>query len=189
MTRAHGAGRVVSVGRRVTEEDAHFVHGHRLDLLPSTHPHQQLMELQLMSVSVGQEGVRVHNRMEGPAEENKLMMSQYRWRSFSRASNSKGISSPGSTSLHWLTLCVSSVAGLWTSEMESALLLCDSATLCARNTRTHYWAGPTCGQQAVAELRQRFTAWGWWSEWRTTWCIPCGCTERTARMAASSWTA
>lgn len=53
----------------------------------------------------------------------------YRWRSFSRASNSKGISSPGSTSVHWLTLWVSSVPGPWTSEMESALLLCDSATL------------------------------------------------------------
>lgn len=56
----------------------------------------------------------------------------YRWRSFSRASNSKGISSPGSTSLHWLTLWVSSVPGPWTSEMESALLLWDSATLWGR---------------------------------------------------------
>lgn len=82
------------------------------------------------------------------AEENKSTQfndfrrseaESYRWRSFSRPSNSKGISSPGSTSLHWLTLWLSSVPGPWTSEMESALLLWDSATLWG--TRGHVSPG------------------------------------------------
>lgn len=61
----------------------------------------------------------------------------YRCLSFSRASNSNGISSPGKTSLHWLTLCGSSVPVLWISEMESALLLCDSATLQVNIKKNH----------------------------------------------------
>lgn len=54
LCRAHCVGRVVSVRGCVAEEDAHFVHGHRLDLLPAAHPHQQLVQLQLVSVSAGE---------------------------------------------------------------------------------------------------------------------------------------
>lgn len=48
---AHSTGGVVSVWGCVTEENAHFVHRHRLDLLPSTHSHQQLVQLQFMGVA------------------------------------------------------------------------------------------------------------------------------------------
>lgn len=56
LTYAHSVGGVVSVRCCITKENSHFVHRYRLDLLPSTHPHQQLMELQLMSVSA-EEGI------------------------------------------------------------------------------------------------------------------------------------
>lgn len=50
LSRTHRVGGAVSVCSSVTEENAHFVHRHRLDLLPSAHADQQLVELQLVSV-------------------------------------------------------------------------------------------------------------------------------------------
>lgn len=43
--------------------------------------------------------------------------------------------------------------------------------------------------QHVEVVMAAHTVWEWSSEWRTTWCIPCGSAERRAQMAASSWTA
>lgn len=57
---SYSAGRVVSVCSCVTEENAHFVHRHRLDLLPPTHPNQQLVKLQLMGVSTKEEAARTY---------------------------------------------------------------------------------------------------------------------------------
>lgn len=50
---AHSAGRAVPVRGSIAKEDAHFVNRYRLDLLPSTNPDQQLVQLQFVSVSVG----------------------------------------------------------------------------------------------------------------------------------------
>lgn len=91
--------------------------------------------------------------LNAPAIIQQCESELYRWRSFSRASNSKGISSPGSTSLHWLTLWVSSVPGPWTSEMESALLLWDSATLWDIYERLVLETALRCGQQRCPMIR------------------------------------
>lgn len=52
---SYGGEGVVSVGSCVAEENTNFVHRHRLHLLPSRDSNQQLVQLQLMSASAGEE--------------------------------------------------------------------------------------------------------------------------------------
>lgn len=59
-SRTRRVGGVVSVCSSVTEENPHFVHRHRLDLLPSAHADQQLVKLQLVSVPAEDEEQLAH---------------------------------------------------------------------------------------------------------------------------------
>lgn len=68
---SHSGGRVVSVRSSVSEENPHFFHRHRLNLLPATDSDQQLVELQLMSMSAGEEEKRTRKEEEEDEEEEQ----------------------------------------------------------------------------------------------------------------------